>query len=187
MQPSTPMPLGWQRSAWLAFMIAASVALSLGFACATPLAAFGAMSALSLDRGNAVLLTGAVWLSNQAVGYSILDSPLTANSLAWGAVIGIAAILAALAARRCALRFAGRSRIAAIAAGFVAAFVIYELTLFVAALMVLGGTEAFTAAIIGRIFETNAIAMTVLVLIDCIGALRKEPRGNDPPARSALL
>jgi hypothetical protein len=175
MQPKTPITLMWQRTSWLVFMIAASVALSLGFACATPLAAFGAMSALSLDRRNAVLFTGAVWFANQAVGYSILGYPLTANSIAWGAVIGVAAILGVLGAHWCALRLAEGSRVAATVAAFVAAFVVYEVALFAAAVMVLGGTEAFTLAIVGRIFETNSVAMTGLVLINHIGGLREEP------------
>jgi hypothetical protein len=181
MQGNILVHLSFQKPLWLAFMVAASVAFSLGFACATPLAAFGAISALTLDRRNAVLFTGAVWAANQAVGYSILDYPVTANSLAWGAVIGLAAILAALAARWCATRFAERSQVAAIIAGFVAGFVVYELALFAAAFMVLGGTEAFAVAIVARILEINAIAMTGLALINHIGALIARPEGMDRP------
>jgi hypothetical protein len=175
MQPKTPITLMWQRAWWLAFMVVASVALSLGFACATPLAAFAAMSALSLDRRNAVLFTGVVWLANQVVGYSILGYPLTANSFAWGVAIGLAAIMAVLVARWCSLRFAERSSVAATLAVFVVAFAAYELMLFVAAFTALGGIEAFTADVIGRILEINAIAMTGLVLINRIGARREEP------------
>jgi len=154
----------------MAFLVAASISFSLVFACATPLAAFGALAALTLDRRDAVLFTGAVWLANQAVGYSVLCYPVTDNSLAWGAILGLAAIFAALAARWSALRFASILPLAMPAAAFVAAFAMYETTLFAAALL-LGGTEAFTVAIIARILETNAIAMVGLLLLNRIGAL----------------
>ena len=52
------------------------------FACAAPLAALGAIAALTLDRKNAILFTGVVWLANQSCGYSLLHYPVTANSLA---------------------------------------------------------------------------------------------------------
>ena len=58
MQRETILPPGLRRLVWLAFMIAASVALSLGFACAVPLAAFAAMLGLTMDRRSAVLMTG---------------------------------------------------------------------------------------------------------------------------------
>ncbi|MGO9171199.1 MAG: hypothetical protein ACLP7P_04445 [Rhodomicrobium sp.] len=185
MQPRTSIPLNWPSALWMAFIAAASVALSFGFACATPLAAFGAMSALTLDRRNAVLLTGAVWLANQAVGCSILNYPLTANSLGWGAVLGLAAIFAALAARWSALRFAGISPLAMPAAAFVAAFAVYEITLFAAALL-LGGTEDFTAAIIGRVFEINAISMLGMLLLNRAGALAVNSKEFERSRRAAL-
>jgi hypothetical protein len=170
MQPNTSMPLGWQRISWLALMVAASVAFSLGFACAAPLAAFGAMSALTLDRRTALLFTGAVWLANQVTGYAILDYPITSNSLAWGAALGVSAIFAMLAARWSSTPFTGLSRAATPVVAFAAAFAAYEVTLFAAALTLLGGTEDFTVAIVARILAINALAMLALLILDHLGS-----------------
>ena len=170
MQRETILPPGLRRLVWLAFMIAASVALSLGFACAVPLAAFAAMLGLTMDRRSAVLMTGAVWLANQAVGYTCLGYPTTANSIAWGAVLGLAAIAAMLAARWSGMRFARLPRAATLAVAFAAAFAAYEATLFAAALTLLGGTEDFTVAIVGRVLEINAISMLGMLLLNGAGA-----------------
>jgi hypothetical protein len=39
---SYAMSIGWRRPIWIALLVAASIAFSLGFACATPFAAFAA-------------------------------------------------------------------------------------------------------------------------------------------------
>ncbi len=184
MQPKNLIHLNWPSALWMAFIAAASVTLSLGFACAAPLAAFGAASALTLTRRNAMLATLGAWLANQTTGCTALGYPLTANSLAWGAVLGLAAIAAMLAARWSGARVAGLFRAAIPVAAFAAAFVAYEATLFAAALTFLGGTEEFTAAIIGRVFEINAIVMLGLVLLNYATALITNP---SEPGRSETL
>ena len=171
MLPRTSIPLNWPVALWIAFMAAASVALSLGFACAAPLAAIGAVSALTLSGRNAVLAAAAAWLANQAAGCLVLGYPLTADSFAWGAVLGFAAIFAMLAARWSAARVAGLFRAATPLAAFAAAFAVYEATLFAAALTFLGGTEDFTAAIIGRVLEINVITLLAMLLLNRAGAL----------------
>jgi hypothetical protein len=45
------------------------------------------------------------------------------------------------------------------------AFAAYEVALFVVALSLLGGTEDFTAAILGRIFVINAAAFVGLLVL----------------------
>ncbi len=170
MHPRTLIPLNWPTTLWMAFMLAVSAVLSLGFACAAPLAAFGAASGLTLSRRNAVLATLGAWLANQATGCAVLGYPFTANSLAWGAVLGLAATFAMLAARWSGVRVAGLFRAAGPVAAFAAAFVTYEATLLAAAVTFLGGTEDFTVAIIGRVLEINAIAMLGLLLLNRAGA-----------------
>ncbi len=165
------MPSGWRHHLWLALLVAASVAFSLGFACAVPLAAFAAAAALTLSRWNALLLIGAVWLANQIVGYAVLGYPWTANSLAWGVALGVVAVLATLAARGTALRFEGAGRVVVPFAAFLAAFAVYEGALFAVAVTLLGGTEDFTPTIIGRIFAINAIAMVGLFVLNRVGAV----------------
>src|SRR5271156_2947543 len=79
---------GWRHHLWLALLVCASVAFSLSFACATPFAAFSTAAALTLNRRDAMLLTGAVWLANQFVGFTVLRYPWTMTSFAWGVAIG---------------------------------------------------------------------------------------------------
>ncbi|HEY1505455.1 MAG TPA: hypothetical protein VGF92_14200 [Stellaceae bacterium] len=61
--------------AWLAVLVAASVAFTFGFACAVPFAAFGAATALTLNTRDALLLTVALWLVNQIVGFGLIGYP----------------------------------------------------------------------------------------------------------------
>jgi hypothetical protein len=102
---SLALSTGWRRPLWIALLAAASVAFTLGFACAAPLAAFAAIAALSMPRKDALLLIGLVWLANQAVGFSVLHYPWTADCFAWGIGLGIVALLATLGAAWTAERF----------------------------------------------------------------------------------
>jgi hypothetical protein len=166
------MPTGWRHHLWLALLVAASIAFSLGFACAVPFAAFGAVAALTLSRRNALLLMGAVWLANQLVGYGLLDYPRTVNSFAWGAVLGVASALTTIVAREAVRRFEkATSLVVAPLAAFMAAFVAYEATLFVVAAALLGGVEDFTPGIIGQVFTINAVAMIGLLVINRLGTV----------------
>src|SRR5215510_1160511 len=95
MQQQSRSPLApWRRFLWLAVLVAASVAFTLGLACAVPLAAFAAAAAFTLPRWDALVLIVAVWLANQLVGFAVLDYPWTASTFAWGAALGAVAILA---------------------------------------------------------------------------------------------
>lgn len=165
---TAPRGIGWRHPLWSGFLVAASVGFSLGFACATPLAAFAAAAACGRRRGDAFRLVGAVWLASQLVGYGILGYPWTANSLAWGAVLGVAA----LAACEGAGRVAGRAGVAWIAwpAAFLAAFAAFEVTLGLAAVTLLGGTAGFAPAVVARIFAINLGAFFGLFLLDRLGA-----------------
>jgi hypothetical protein len=156
---------------WLALIVAASVAFTLGFACAVPLAAFGAAAALTLSRRDGLLLIGAVWLANQIVGFGVLGYPWTPETLAWGAILGVVAVLATVAARQAALRLARTGQAAAAGGAFVAAFAAYEGALFVAAVTAMGGTEDFTPAIVGEILTINAAAFVGLLVLNRLGAI----------------
>lgn len=141
---------------WTALLIVGSVALSLGFACATPFAAFAALAALTLPRNEALLASGGVWLANQAVGFAFLHYPLTANCFGWAIALGIGIIVAALAAREVASRFAGAGTIAAGVGAFFAAFAAHQVSLLLIAATLLGGTAEFRPAIVAQIFAVNA-------------------------------
>jgi hypothetical protein len=172
-----------RRYLWLALIVAASVAFTLGFACAVPLAAFGAIAGLTLSRRDALLLIGAVWLTNQFVGFAVLGYPWTAETLAWGAILGVVAVLATMAARQAALRLGRTGQIAASCGAFAAAFAVYEMALFVAALAAMGGTEDFTLAIVSRIFGINAVALVGLLVLNRLGTIAG--LGAKPDLRSS--
>ena len=100
-----------RRWAWIALLGGASIGFGLAFACATPFVALVTLAALTMSRRDAFIVTGAVWLANQAVGYGILDYPRTFDSYAWGVAIGMAVLLALLAARAVGDRFERRGPI----------------------------------------------------------------------------
>ena len=95
---------------WLALLVVAISAFSFVAACATPFAAFAAVAALTLSRGDAFRITVALWLADQIVGYAIHGYPRTPESFAWGAAIGAAALLATWTARWAVTRLRRRRR-----------------------------------------------------------------------------
>jgi hypothetical protein len=147
----------WRRPFWLLLLVTASVLFSLGFACATPFAALCAVAACTAPRRDAYAVAGAVWLANQVVGFAFLQYPWTVNCVAWGAAIGLSALLCTLAACWTSRRLLGWQPWAACGLAFVAAFTAFEGALIVFSLP-LGGTENFTPAIVARIFAINTVA-----------------------------
>jgi hypothetical protein len=166
--PSTPV--GWRHLLWLFLLVITSVAFSLGLACATPLAAFGAAAALTLSRRDALVVILSVWLANQLVGFTVLSYPWTASTFAWGAALGAAAVFATLTSQWAARHLAEAARAITFAATFLVAFAAYEAVLFAVAVALLGGTEDFTGEILGRILAINAAAFVGLVLLDRVAA-----------------
>ena len=99
----------------------------------------------------------------------MLKYPWTANSFAWGAVLGAAAILTTVGARGVALRLAGRSDGVRALATLLAAFMVYEGVLLASAIAWLGGTESFTLPIVGRTFSVNVVALIGLYALHRVG------------------
>ena len=147
---------------WIALVAALTVGGSLAFACAAPLAAIGALAALTMGRIEGVTLVIAAWLANQAVGFGILDYPLDASTFGWGAAIGAASVAGFLAARW-AVRVS-LPMIVRFALALVVSYAVYEVVLYAYGVAV-GSTGAFTAEIIGRIFLINAIAFAALLAL----------------------
>jgi hypothetical protein len=165
---------------WLALLVAASLALSLGFACALPIAAFAAAAALTLPRRDALVLIASVWLANQVVGFTLLDYPWTAPTLAWGLALGAVGLVSTSAAQRTAGRLASAALAMRFAVTFLAAFAAYEAVLLAISVALLGGAEIYTAAIQGRIFAINAAAFAGLLVLNrlaaTIGLVKPVPR-----------
>ena len=168
--PEDTTPTGWRRALWLTILVAASVAFSLGFACAVPFAAFGATVALTLERREGIWLTVALWLVNQVVGFTVLGYPWTAETFVWGAVLGLVAVAATLAAQATTHWLRERDRAIVVLAAFAVAFVVYEGALFAVSASLLGGTENYAPQIVVRILEINAAAFVGLLVLNRLAA-----------------
>jgi len=153
---------------WLALLVAASVAFTLGFACAMPYAGLGAAAAATLRRRDALLFTLAAWLANQIVGFAVLGYPWTANALAWSPAFAVVALLTTFAAQGLVGRTARPGALTMVVT-FLGAFVVYEGALFVIAATLLGGTDVYTAPIIARVFAINAAAFVLLLVFNRVG------------------
>jgi hypothetical protein len=153
---------GWRQWSWLVLLLAASLGFTLGFACAVPFAAFGAVAAMTLPQRDALLLTVALWLVNQIIGFGFMHYPWDAMTLAWGAILGGIAVLSTAAAQATVRR---QGLIVTAVSSFATAFVVYEGGLYLISATVMGGTEDFAAAIVLRILEINAAAFVCLMAV----------------------
>jgi hypothetical protein len=137
---------------------------SFALACATPFAAFAVIAGAILPSRSALLVVAGAWLVNQGVGFGALHYPIDASTIAWGFVIGAAA-LAATAASATLLRALPMSRLPLmLAVTLICAYAAYELVLF-AATPVLGGEGAFTVAIVTRLGLLNIAWLIGLVAV----------------------
>jgi hypothetical protein len=155
----------WRHWLWLTVLVGASVAFTLGLACAVPLAAFAAAAALTLSPRDGLVLTFAVWLANQVVGFVVLEYPWTVGTIAWGVALGAVAILATLGGQWAVRHSTSSSRALSYTATFLVAFAVYEAALFAISAMLLGGTEIYTLAIQGRVFAVSVLAFVGLLVL----------------------
>jgi hypothetical protein len=137
---------------------------SFALACATPFAAFAVVAAATLPLRPALLVVTGAWLVNQSIGFGALHYPIDGSTIAWGFVIGAAALVAT-AASSTVLRMLPQGRtLLVLAITLVVAYAAYELVL-LAATPVLGGEGAFTVAIVTRIGLTSAVWLAGLVAV----------------------
>jgi hypothetical protein len=160
----------WHHQLWLALLVLATVGFSLVFACAVPFAGLAVAAVLTLSRRDALGVTLAAWLANQLVGYLILDYPRTANSVAWGAVLGVTVLLTTLVARWAVLRLWAAGAVVGGLVALLAAFTFFEVVLLLVATAGLGGTSTFAPALVGRILGVNVVALAGLSILNRIGA-----------------
>jgi hypothetical protein len=158
------------RLVWMVLIVASGICLSTVFACATPFAALATLAALKLRPHDTVLVIGAVWLANQAIGYALLGYPWTWDSLAWGVAIGASAGVAVLAARGLS---SSRPAPLAVSLPFVGAFAAFELGLVGAGFVLPGAEGAFTASVVWHVFLLNAIALCGLMAAHHLTALAR--------------
>lgn len=140
---------------WIVALAVSSALLTLGFACAAPIAAFATIAAIAFSRRDALIATAAMWFANQAVGFVILGYPMDSVTLAWGGALGAIALLscetAGFTTRRIVGFFGG-------CAAFLAAFLAYEGSLIVIDIVAQQSGEDFALATVWRIFLVNASA-----------------------------
>lgn len=176
------MPNEARRWLWILLLTAASVFVTLGMACATPFAALATLAALHMRRRDGLALIGIAWLADQAVGYGLLQYPRTPNSVAWGVILGVAAVLALLAARALADRLRNRGLVAAGAAAFGGAFVTWQAVLFAATAVLASGAEVFSLPIVGWVLRVNLLSLAGLLILHrlavWIGLVTREPLGS---------
>jgi hypothetical protein len=134
-------------------------AITLIFTCVTPFAAFAVIAAATMSRRDAVTLTVALWLANQAVGFALLHYPWSSSTAAWGIALGAGAMIATLAAVSAVARLGSLPPLARSAVAFAASFVLYQLALYAAAASRLGGTEMFVPGIVSQALVINAVTL----------------------------
>ncbi len=155
---------------WIVLVGLGSIALRGWFACATPFSALAAAAAFTLRRREAIGLVVFVWAANQAVGFGFLHYPLDGSTLAWGVVIGVAA-LASLATSLAVQRGRVPSSashslpLAALLLSLAAGFVAYELVLLSATAVLPSGAGAFAPPIVAQIFAVNLAALAALMAV----------------------
>ncbi|HTU91949.1 MAG TPA: hypothetical protein VMF69_17840, partial [Gemmataceae bacterium] len=145
-----------------------SVAFSFGLACAMPFAALCAVSACTLPRRDAFYVAGAAWMTNQVIGFGFLHYPWTANCFAWGAAIGLSALLCTLAADWVRRRLIRWHPLVGCVVAYGAAFAGFEAAL-AASAVALGGLESFTPHIVATIFGINTIAWVAFFALSWVG------------------
>jgi len=149
---------------------------SFALACATPFAAFAVIAAAMLPLRPALLVVTGAWLVNQSIGFGALHYPINARTIAWGFVIGAAA-LAATAVSAAVLRALPSNRTPLVLSlTLVCAYGAYEIALF-AATPFLGGAGAFTMAIVVRLGLSN-LAWLIGLVVACEIARLVNPFGR---------
>ena len=151
-----------RSDAWQGVLAAATIAGTLATACMMPFVALAVASAATMPRGRAAATVGTVWATNQLLGFGLLGFPHDASTIAWGAALGVASLVAMAVAA--AVLDRGGVSIARLVAAFGAAFAAYEGGLFLFAL-VAGGTGTFTGAIVARILLNDAGWCVVLLIL----------------------
>src|SRR5262249_24065530 len=148
---------------WGGLLVVATIVLSGKFACAVPFAALAALAAHASDRKNGFLLIGVIWFANQAAGFTFLNYPIEFQSIAWGLMLGITALLSLVAARFAIDALRGFNAFIGAGVAFVAAFCAYEGSLYATAFFLPASEADFAWPVIGEIVAINAGFFMVLL------------------------
>lgn len=148
---------------WLGIgaLTACTAVLSTMLACATPFAALAAIAVLFLPSRRVLPAAAAVWLTNQAVGYLLLDYPHSASSHAWGLMIGLGLVLATLAAQSAWHRLTSQPWPVSWGATYLAALSAFQ-TMMAAGYALLGGAMTLDGVL--TVFRIDVLAFVGFLL-----------------------
>jgi hypothetical protein len=169
---ATAGSLGWQLA-----LAAATIAGTLATACMMPFVALATVTAATMPRRLAAATIVGIWAVNQLLGFTLLGYPTDLATVAWGGALGAATLVAMLTAAAVLGRRA--PALPRLVVAFTAAFACYEAGLFAFALVV-GGTDTFTAGIVGQILLNDVCWCGALVAIHAV-LTRAAPRAFGPP------
>ena len=159
MRFSRPTPAPWAVT-----LLVAGLAGDAFFMCGMNLVAFAVIAATTLRLRIAAIVSLGVWAESQLVGFTFKAYPHDGMTLAWGAALGVATLLATIVAAN----LAGRGKLAA----FVTAFCTYEISIAAFALLSRSGLAAFTPGIVLKIGSSNAlISLALLALCLATGSI----------------
>jgi hypothetical protein len=116
------------------------------------------------------LLTAAVWLAGQAIGFGLHDYPRDAQTISWGAGLGVAALVSAPAAALMLAVFRDKPVWLRAGAAFVAAFVANQVVI-LGVEQVITGACTIRPGVISLVGAVNAVWLVALLALDA--ALRR--------------
>jgi hypothetical protein len=157
---------------WSAGLVVLVLGGCLLIGCLEPLVAVAVIAAGALPLGRALLLTGAVWLAGQAVGFGLHYYPRDAQTLSWGLGLGVAALISAAAAAATLAAFAGKPVWLRAGAAFVAAFVVDQVVI-LGVEQVITGACTIRPGVISLVGAANAAWLAGLLALDAV--LRRTP------------
>jgi hypothetical protein len=145
---------------WAGALALVTVAGTLATSCMMPFVALAVMAAATLPLRHALAATALAWAAEQTLGFGLLGYPLEASAIGWGLALGVAA----LAVTQAAFAIGANRNIARTTIAFAAGFLCYELVLFVYGAAI-GGTQAFTSAIIFQLARNELMWFAVLIVL----------------------
>ena len=157
---------------WSAGVVVLVMGGCLVAGCLEPLVAVAVIAAGALPLGRAVMLTLAVWLAGQAIGFGLHDYPRDPHTVAWGLGLGAAA-LAALAGAAAALA-ATADKPTWLRAGiaFIAGFVANQLVILEVEQAITGACEV-RPGVVSLVGTINATWLAGLLALDAV--VRRTP------------
>jgi hypothetical protein len=168
---------------WIVLLTAASTVTTLVLACATPFPALAAIAATQMNRRDGIALMIVAWIASQAVGFCLLDYPRDAGTMLWATALGMAAVVAVLAAQAGVARSGVRPGIARVALAYVIAAIAFKLVILLWSFGLGGVATALSPTINARqLLRNGAILIGLMLLYRGLVSLGLPAASRDAPA-----